>query len=292
MTMSLNIGIGLALVCSVFTQLAFLYRHRGANAAARVDARHPLRSGRELLRSRWFAIGMAVAVFAWLMHLAALFFAPLSIVQAVLSTGVVILAVLADRLFGLRVGRRQWIGVSMTAVGLLLLIVTLPATDGSHSRYDVAAMVAFESAMLAIGMLLINGRRIGAPDHHRGAMLGGAAGVLIGVSDVAVKALIGADSFGAVLVSPWLAVALAGSITAFFASARGMQQGDAVPVITSTSMAANLTCILGGIIVFGDPMPADPVGIVAQVVAFALVALAAFFTPPTLPAGHVTARAS
>ena len=47
---------------------------------------------------------MGVATGAWLFHVAALAFAPLSVVQAVLSTGVVILAVLADRLFGFEVG--------------------------------------------------------------------------------------------------------------------------------------------------------------------------------------------
>ena len=42
--------------------------------------------------------------------------------------------------------------------------------------------------MLAIGALLIGGKHLGAPDHHHGVMLGAAAGVLFGVSDVAIKA--------------------------------------------------------------------------------------------------------
>ena len=40
---------------------------------------------------------MAIAAGAWLLHVAALVFAPLSVVQAVLSTGVVVLAVMAER---------------------------------------------------------------------------------------------------------------------------------------------------------------------------------------------------
>src|SRR4028119_959824 len=108
--MSLHVGILLALGCALLSQLAFLYRHRGANAAPAVDLRRPLRSGRVLVRPRWFAGGLAVAAGAWLLHVAALFFAPLSVVQAVLSTGVVMLAVLAQRLFGMTVGRGQWAG--------------------------------------------------------------------------------------------------------------------------------------------------------------------------------------
>ena len=287
--MSLNLGILLALACAIATQLGFLYKHRGANEAPCVDVRHPLRSGKSLFCSKWFALGMAVALGAWLFHVAALALAPMSIVQAVLSTGVVMLAVLAERLFGFQVGARQWAGVAMTACGLLLLIVTLPAAHGAHSAYSLAGMISFEAGMLAIGALLISGPKLGAPDHHHGIMLGAAAGTLFGVSDVAIKALTGLGGVGDVLISPWLAVAIIASIVAFYASARGMQDGEAVPVIASTSTAANVSCILGGIVVFGDPMPTDTLGIVLQGVAFTMVIVAALVTPPPLRAAAANA---
>ena len=285
----MNLGILLALLCAVVTQLGFLYKHRGANEAPKVDVRHPLRTIKQLFSSKWFAIGMAVATGAWFFHVAALAYAPLSVVQAVLSTGVVILAVMAERLFGFKVGARQWIGVAMTAGGLFLLVITLPSSSGAHSSYSLAGMIAFEAAMLAIGALLITGPRFGAPDHHHGVMLGGAAGVLFGLSDVAIKALTGLDGIAAIVVSPWLFVAILGSIIAFYASARGLQDGEAVPVIASTSTAANVSCILGGIIVFGDPMPADFLGIVVQIFAFTMVVVAALVTPPPVRAAAANA---
>src|SRR5689334_25105321 len=88
---SLNLGILLAFGCAVATQLGFLYKHRGANEAPSVDVRQPLQSAKSLFRSKWFALGMLIALGAWLLHVAALVFAPLSVVQAVLSTGVVVL---------------------------------------------------------------------------------------------------------------------------------------------------------------------------------------------------------
>ena len=285
----MTLGILLALGCAVATQLAFLYKHRGANEAPSVDARHLLRSGKSLFASRWFAIGMGVALFAWLLHVAALVFAPLSVVQAVLSTGVVVLAAMAERIFGFKVGRRQWIGVAMTATGLLLLVITLPAASGSHSAYSLAGMISFEAGMLAIGALLISGPRLGAPDHHHGIMLGAAAGTLFGVSDVAIKALTGLGGIGDVLFSPWLATAAIVSVVAFYASARGLQQGEAVPVIAATSTAANVSCILGGIVVFGDPMPSDTLGIVLQALAFTMVVIAALVTPPPVRAAAANA---
>ena len=145
-------------------------------------------------------------------------------------------------------------------------MITLPAHPRRATRaYSLAGMIAFEGAMLAIGALLISGPRFGAPDHHHGIMLGAAAGVLFGVSDVAIKALTGlARGRSADPRSPWLAVAILASVVAFYASARGLQDGEAVPVIAATSTAANVSCILGGIIVFGDPMPDDAVGVPAD----------------------------
>jgi hypothetical protein len=277
---TLNIGIVLALACAVATQLGFLYKHRGANAAPKVDIRRPLRSVRSLFASKWFAIGMGVALGAWLLHVAALAFAPLSVVQAVLSTGVVILAVLGDRFFGCQVGPRQWAGAGLTAGGLLLLVMTLPAPEHAHAVFAVPALIAFEAGMIAVGALLIVAPRLGTPTHHHGAVLGAAAGTLMGTSDVAIKALTGAAGSGlfAVVASPWLPVAMMAGALAFFASARGFQQGDAIPVIACTSTAANITCIAGGITVFGDALAGGAL-LFIQIAAFAVVAAASLLTP-------------
>jgi hypothetical protein len=194
-------------------------------------------------------------------------------------------------MFGFQVGLRQWIGVAMTALGLLLLVVTLPAVHGAHSSYSLAGMLAFEGGMLAIGFLLISGPTIGAPTHHHGVMLGGAAGVLFGVSDVAIKALTGAGGLLDIVGSPWLAVTIFASVVAFYASARGLQDGEAVPVIVATSTAANVSCILGGVVVFGDPMPSDALGMCVQAFAFVLVIVAAMVTPPPVRAAEANAAA-
>lgn len=288
--MSLQLGILLSLVCAFATNVAFLLKHRGACAAPDVSFKHPVASAAGLFRSKWFTIGIIVAIVAWLFHVAALALAPLSIVQAVISGGLVFLTVIAERYFGCKVGLRQWAGVGLTALGLVLLAVTLPGGDGSHSSYSLAGMIAFESALLVIGTLLVLSPRFGSHEHH-GVMLGTAAGILFGVSDVAIKALTGPVGNHGVagLLSPWLVTCLIASVIAFYASARGLQKGEAVPVITLTSAAANVTAISGGILVFGDPMPGDPLGIVIQSFAFVLVIAAAALTPAPVRVARATA---
>jgi multidrug transporter EmrE-like cation transporter len=293
--MTLELGILLALACAFVANLAFFYKYRGANSVAKVQMRHPLRSARRLYSSKWFALGMLVATASWGLHVAALALAPMSVVQVSLAAGVVLIAVMADRMFGFQVGPRQWLGLCLTAAGLVTLAATSPTMHGAHSHFSDVAMISFEAGLFGLGGLLIMGPRMGGPTEHHGVMLGAAAGILFGVSDVSIKALtgiVGAHGAFALPLSPWLGVALAASVLAFYSSARGLQDGEAVPVIAVTGTAANIAGIAGGILVFGDPLPGSALGIVLQSLAFVLVVVASALMPaPLRSAGIQPSRA-
>ena len=78
------------------------------------------------------------------------------------------------------------------------------------------------------------------------------------------------DGLLALALSPWLPVAAVAAALAFLASARGFQEGDAVPVIATTSTAANLTCIVGGILVFGESASPQRLACLGLIVAGAI----------------------
>ncbi len=287
--MTVQLGLLIALVCAAAGNLGFLWKHKGACASPEVTIRHPLRSAASLFRSKWWTIGFSVALFAWVLHVAALALAPISLVQAVISGGLVFLAVIADRWFGFKLGKREWWGVALTAAGLAFLGLTVQSGTGSHSQYSISGMIAFEGAMVAIGLLLLLSQRVERVRHRQGVMLAGAAGILFGVSAIAIKALTG-TVFGdfSSIVSPWTVTALAASIAAFYASARSLQIGEGVSVIAVTTVAANASAILGGILVFSDPLGSDVFGIVARSTAFALVIVAtALISAPVRAAQRV-----
>jgi drug/metabolite transporter (DMT)-like permease len=277
------LGLSFALVSALGTNLSGLFKARGAVLAQPIRVRHPLRSAADLFRQRWFAIGWILALFAWGLHIEALALAPLSTVQAILSGGLVFLAVLAERFFGFHLGRRQWVGMTLTATGLA--VIGLTATSEGPQRFSLAALIAVETAILAlgVGLVRISTRR---DVEHRGEalLLAVAAGVLFGVSDVAIKYLTHAHGpvFG--LLSPWTLTALISFVISFYASARSLQIGNAVEVIAITSVAANFSAILGGILVFGEPVGSGAVGIIARLFAFGLVIAGAALVPAPLRA--------
>jgi drug/metabolite transporter (DMT)-like permease len=279
------LGLILAIASAVATNLAFLFKHRGAVLAPPIRVRHPLRSAAGLFRSRWFMVGWIVAIVAWGLHVGALALAALSIVQAVLSGGLVFLAVFAERFFGFQLGRRQWVGLTITAAGLVVIGLTSGGAEDSQ-RASLAALIAIEGGIFAVvaGLVRVSARRRVLP-RAEGLLLGAAAGALWGVSDVAIKWLTQAAPGPLLgLLSPWTLTALIAGVFAFYASARSLQIGDGVEVIALTSVAANLAAILGGIVVFHEPIGSGPLEIGARSLAFCLVIAGAALMPAPMRA--------
>jgi drug/metabolite transporter (DMT)-like permease len=283
------VGVGLfcALLSALGTNLAFLLKYKGAVAAPDVDMRHPLRSAIDLFRSRWWSIGWGVAAVAFALHVAALTLAPISLGQAVLAGGLVFLAVLAERFFGFELGRRQWSGIGLVAVSLSLLTLTGGGEEEARSSYSVTGMIVFEAVAVCVGLLLVVSHLIERIPVQRGVLLGIAAGLGFGISDVAIKALSGDLDSGLVgLFSPWSAIILTAAIFSFYASARSLQIGDGVAVIAVTSVAANLSTILAGLAVFGDRLGDDALVIGVRLAAFALILIGAALIPAPIRAGE------
>jgi multidrug transporter EmrE-like cation transporter len=288
-TLSLAVGLGLvcALLSALGTNLAFLLKHRGACDAPDVDIHHPLRSAAALFRSKWWTIGWLVAGVGFALHSAALSLAPISIGQAVLAGGLVFLAVLAERFFGLEVGKRQWVGIALVAAALVLLTVTGKSGEGTNSGYSLAGMIAFESIATLVGVALVTchaKERIPAPN---GVLLGLAAGIGFGMSDVAVKAFSGdLGSASVAVLGIWGVLILGAAIFSFFASARSLQIGDGVAVIAVSSVAANLSTIVAGLAVFGDHLGHNALVVGVRIAAFALILVGAALIPAPVRAGE------
>lgn len=286
--MSLLVGALLGVGSAFASNLGFLWRHRGANQAPDVSIAQPVRTFVDLFTNKWWSIGFGMAFIAWALHIGALAVAPLSIVQAVLAAGFVILAVLADRFFGHAVGRRQWIGVTLTAVGIAFLALTAGMTkgEGTNSEYGPAAMLAFQLGLIGLAALLIAGRRTKLRGDRQGVLLGAAAGLLFTVTHIAIKAITGRFDAGepSTWLDPWMLLVVAGGVAAFFASARSLQLGEAVPVIAVTSVASNISAMAAGVVVFDDTLGETPFMIALRLAAFALVVIAAAMIPGPLRA--------
>ena len=292
MSTSVALGVLFAVATALGSVIGFMYKRRGALESPRVDPRRPVRSSVWLFRSRAYVLGILIAQASWGLHVTALTLAPISLVQAVIAGGLVLVTVVADRLFGLPVSRREWIGVAAAAAGLAFLAATIGGTDhGAENGYRTATLALYVGTLTVagFGLAAASGRVRAAP----GALLALSAGLLWAGSDISIKALSGAlDSAGvAVVVHPLALVILLLSLVGLAISARSLQVGEAVMVIATTSAAANLTTIAAGPIVFGEPLPSGTAALVAHLAAFALVIVAVALTPTPATPGERAATA-
>jgi hypothetical protein len=282
-SLSVQIGLVLALATALMSIVGFLLKHRGAVESPPVEARRPVASSLALFRSRAYTIGIIVATGSWVLHVAALALAPISLVQTVIAGGLALLTVVADRAFGISVTRREWLGVGLTAAGLAVLAATMHGVaENRHSDYHPATLATYVGVAGGLGLAAAFGAR---RTPFGGPALAVSAGLLWGASDVSIKALSGHLDQGPLgWIHPLALVILVASLIGLAVSARSLQVGEAVPVIALTSATANLCTIAAGPIVFGEPLPHDPLALAVRVAAFGLVVVASALTPPPLRA--------
>jgi hypothetical protein len=290
MSVSVQIGLLLALATAFASILGFLYKHRGAVESPEVEMRRPVRTSLSLFRSRWYVLGILIAMAGWGLHVGALALAPISLVQSVIAGGLVLLTVTADRLFAHEVTRREWIGVALAALGLAFLAATLEgAGDAAHSDYETSRLVTY---VVVVSGLAVAVSAAGRGGPREGVLLGAAAGLFWAASDTSIKALsdeLGEASAAAILFSPLAALIALASAAGLVVSARSFQVGKAVPVIAVTSVAANALTIAAGPLVFEEPFPDDAFGVLLRLSAFALVIVAGALTPVPVRAAHLEA---
>jgi hypothetical protein len=274
-----EVGIGLALLAALLTNLASLLKHRGCHHAEPVRISRPLRSARRLAGSPWFAAGWTLAAIAWLIHVVALSMAPISLVQAVLAGGAVTLAVMSQRIVGDPVERRQWLALLLGGAGLALLILTVPHLGSSHSEFSLAAIVGFEGGLALAAVGLVLGHRSERLAARRGLLLAALAGTLIALAGIAIKGLTGADGSSIAVIAPWIGLIVVCGVVAQYAVVAALQGGQAIETIGLMGLVANATQIVGGVIVFNDPLSGNPLGIALQATAFAMVCASALLLP-------------
>jgi hypothetical protein len=275
---SIVLGLGLALAASLALNGSFLLQHAGSVDRPAITPRRPVATFKSLLRSRLWVLGAALGVGGWALHVGALSQAPLSLVQAFVAGGLVLAVPLATRVLHHHLDRAEAAAVLLLAGSLVLLSVGL-GHPPSHPDYDPAVLGGYLAGAAGAAALLA----LAAGGEARPSALGLAGGLLYGAADVAIKALTSlahSGGAGAVLRSPWLAAAAVCTLGAFFAFQMGLQTGRAVTVIALMTAGTNVVSILGGLLVYADPLGRTPALQALHIAGFALVLVSAWLLAP------------
>jgi hypothetical protein len=250
------LGLVLAVASAVAIDGGYVLQHREAAALPPLSLRRPIASLRSLFRNGWWLFGFLAGIGGWVVYVAALKLAPLSLVQACAAGGIGVLALGLGRL-----AASDRLGVGAAFAGLALLGVSLRGGHASgHGDWRVVALWIGASVLLAA---------LATRVLRHGVGLALAAGILYAAGDVGTKAAVGGG--GRLAFVP---VLLACHGLAFVCLQLAFQRGGRLATAGVAVLWTNALPIAAGTAVFGESLPGGWAG-AARVAAFALVLVGA-----------------
>jgi hypothetical protein len=270
----ISIGLVLALVSAVAVNWAYTREHDAAARMPAFSARRPRQFVSLLIGDRRWLLAFATETAGWLVYVAALRLAPISLVQAVSASGIAVLAFASAHGQPSRLARHEQVAVAVAIAGLVLLALSLVDTrQADHPPDGVAVTIWIVCS--AGGALILAGARSRLV---RGAALGLAAGLLFAGGDISAKLVVYGGVWFVAVISLIVCYALGTSVLQ-----AGFQHGDALTSAGLATLAANAMPIAAGFVLFGERLPHGTKGTL-QLAAFAsLVVSAVFLARATTP---------
>jgi drug/metabolite transporter (DMT)-like permease len=272
MSHHLTIAIVLTFASAIAINWAWIREHNAAASLPPLSVRRPRESLKLLLTNRSWVGGFTVETGGFLCYVAALALAPLALVQSLAAGGIGILAFLSSRVSGVKLTRRELVGVAVAISGLVFLGISLAGATGQGDEAVWVGIVIwiFASAALAVVAVRYAVRFLGPAAAH-----GMAAGILLAAGDVTTKAVV---SGGArVLFIPAMILAYSfGTIVLQL----GFQKGAALTTAGVATLFTNALPIIAGTTLYDEPFPNGELGVLRGISFALLIAGGALLSRP------------
>jgi drug/metabolite transporter (DMT)-like permease len=204
--------------------------------------------------------------------------AALSLVQPVLAVGLAFMLVLARRVLGEHVGRREVLGAAGIVAGVSLVVAAGPQRGAAHQELGLAVACG----LLAAAALAPYVRRTAMPGVLVMSALAGDSLAALAANEVARE--LGARDLAA---AGWAAVAAVSAIVALTSETTALQRSPATtvaPIVLAGQIA--VPSVLGPLVA-GDDWGATPLGGGLIAVGLALVLAATVVLGRSPAVGHV-----
>jgi hypothetical protein len=266
MSAATAVALGLALVSTTLTNVAYLRQHDAAAALPVLSMRRPLHSARLLLEDRSWLLGFAMETVGFLLYAAALALASLALVQSVMAGGIGILAYVSARVAGRRPSGRELYGVIASVVGLAALAVSLAGGSGEGGTGSLGLILLWLGLTAAVAVLLLAvARTVGG----MAVAAGLAGGLFFSIGDISTKIATQGGARTAFLLTLVLGYTLGTALLQI-----GYQAGAALTVAGLATLLTNALPIAAGTVILDEPVPGGALGVL-RICAFVAVVVGA-----------------
>lgn len=221
--------------------------------------------GRLVRRPRWW-VAVSATVIGALLHLVALRFGPLTLVQPLGVSALVLALPLGAWLVGRTVTRGEWAAAGAVALGLLAVLSLAPHHARPPQVTDAALGMAVGGCALVVGLMVVVssffGRRAGS------VLRAAASAILFGLASAMARLLVAGDGPWVLAVLTCAVAAVAGMALIQMAYRDG---GLGAPLATCT-LVDPLSASVLGVVLLGEVVRATPLQAAFGVVGLALTA--------------------
>jgi drug/metabolite transporter (DMT)-like permease len=275
-----GLGITVAALATTSYNVGLILEKRALRRLPPIDARQAVALLRTVLLDPAWMIGFALMTCGLGFQVVALTLAPVSVVQPVIGSGVVILVALSAVVLRERLGRLELGCVLAVVVAIVAIALSTTGSAGEVGRHASGLLIAAVAiptcvVALAVGTAAL---RTSAHGKHRapaiGVSYGLASGLLYGVATLALKALSGeifhhygrvAGLMLAAATSPYPYLTVACSAVALLIFQTGLQRCRVSIVGPASNITGSVFFLVAGTWLFGERLPATPAGLALRV---------------------------
>ncbi len=262
--MPLELAIALSSLASAALSLGLYIMKIRAVALPSLGAGFQWRAWLVFLRDARWLCGLGLQVAGYALYFLVLRFAPLSLVHAALTGGLVLFLLLSVFLLGEPAGLREWAGGLAVTAGLVCLGLSLD--DEGSLPPSAADVFAFGLGCVTLAVLAVwadrrSGRAVGTSI---------AAGLILGLAGVFAKLVATASSLGEALQSSAVWLMVGSNLGGFALMQAALQNGRGVVVVPIFAMLSDVVPIAAGLTIFHEGLPDDPAAAALRLGAFAL----------------------
>ena len=275
-------GVTVTVVSAVLYNVGFVVEKRALGSLPEVHARRVGHLVRSLLSSPLWLLGFVLLLVGLGLQVVALSLVSISVVQPIFVSGIVILLILSHISLGERLGRTEWIIVSLIGVSLLAISLSLDAGSdkaGSHGDFGLLAAAAVPTVAVALWLFVSADRAqvgVGWVGRVRTPLYGLAAGLLYGVAALAAKAVSAqiendglVHSIPHIVTSPFLYALGITSAAGLLLFQTALQRCPASVIVPMSNVISSTYVVVVGSAIFNEHLPAEGWKLVLRIVGFA-----------------------
>jgi multidrug transporter EmrE-like cation transporter len=220
--------------------------------------------------------GLGVQTAGWAFYLVAVSRAPVSMVAVMGQGGIALFVIASVAILGERASLREWVGIGAIVLAMLMLTLSLRGGE-NEGTFEPATLLTFSALLSFAGLVPMSVARMNAS----GAAAAILSGVAFGLGALFTKAMTfefaGADTALIVLQivsNPYVYCMIAANIAGIVLLQNAFHSARAIIAMPLSGALSNIVPILGGMIVFGERLPAGSMPAVMRVGAFVLTIVA------------------